>query len=82
MRRKTNRLKEDITGHMCPGHPTRTVSRHTNPRYKMQFVENHEGFDMVEIEKVASDELQPVDRQHCRLSIWMVKTNTEQVITK
>ena len=24
----------------------------------------------------------PEGRQHCRLSIWMVKTNTEPVITK
>ena len=33
---KTHRLKEDIAGHMCPGHSARTVSRHTNSRWIIQ----------------------------------------------
>ena len=34
----THSLKENITGHMCPGDPTRTVSRNPNSRRRIKYI--------------------------------------------
>ena len=34
----THSLKENITGHMCPGDPTRTVSRNPNSRERIKYI--------------------------------------------